>query len=344
LCFFEDRLQTGRYLTLSIFSFLVFEYFLTFDNEVKYIWQSKPTFAWTKVLFIIVRYLPLVTSFVRLYIVLNPITEPWVCFGGITFTGITGVLSSAAIEVVLMLRVWALYNRSRTVGIFFAVVTVLGTAGGILVLQLKPSPEDLPAFIAPIAFYIAPQSLTTCSHGNPIHHPLLFTLLASIELVIFLMLVKKAAFAVIGSGPRRAAPIVASLIKDGAVYFVFVFMCLILAAVAPFIPYLAQPVMDSEFTVNVSAAACVRLIFSLRGTHLDQQESEKTGRRPSESMASVAHSIPLRQRSRSRSFRRVEEGEKEVEDLFVRPPMPPGIPVGVGVDHTPLPARGDTYV
>jgi hypothetical protein len=336
--FFEDRLQAGRYLTLSIFAFLVFEYFFTFDHEVRYIWQSKPFFAWTKILFLIVRYLPLLTSFVRLYIILNPIITPWVCVGGITFTGITGILSSTAVEVVLMLRVWALYNRNRVVFAFFFIITVVGTAGAILILQLKPSPDRLPEFIRPIAYYIAPPSLTTCAHGNPIQHPLLFTILASIELAIFLMLVKKAAFAVVG--PKRAAPIVAALVKDGAVYFFFVFLCLVLASVAPFIPYLAQPIMDSEFTVNVSAAACVRLIFSLRGAQLDEQESEEEQRRPS---VSVTASIPLRRRSRSRSFRRADDDEEEdVSDEFLarkeglgrsldgRLPLPPGIPSSPG--------------
>jgi len=285
---------------------LVLEYLFTLDNEVKYIWGSKPFFAWTKLLFVIVRYVPLMTSFVRLYVVMNPVVDPSVCLNGIAFTAWSGILSSAAVEVILMLRVWALYSRNRAVLIFFSIVAVTGTVGALLILQVKPEP--VPAFLAPVA----PSQMTTCAHGNPVQHPLLFTLLACVEICIFSMLVKKAAFAV--TGPRRAAPILTVLVKDGAMYFVFVFLSLILAGISPFIRYLAQPVMDSEFTVGFSAAACVRLIFSLRGAQLHDQEEEEEqlSRRP---LASMAFSDPTR--AGSRSLRRVEDGD---EDDFLYEP------------------------
>lgn len=300
LVFLEERLQAGRYLTLAIFTVLVLEYLFTFDNEIKYIWGSKPIFAWTKLLFVIVRYVPLMTAFVRLYVVINPVVDPSVCLNGIAFTAWTGILCSATVEVILMLRVWALYARNRAVLIFFSIVAVTGTVGALLILQVKPEP--VPAFLAPVA----PTQLTTCMHGNPVQHPLLFTLLACVEVCIFSMLVKKAAFAV--TGPIRAAPLLTVLVKDGAIYFIFVFLSLILAGVSPFIRYLAQPVMDSEFTVGFSAAACVRLIFSLKGAQLheeDEEEEEEVSRRP---LASMAFSDPARG---SRSLRRLSDEEED---------------------------------
>jgi hypothetical protein len=322
--FLEDRLQAGRYLTLAIFTILIFEYISTFDNEVKYIWRSKPLFAWTKLLFVIVRYVPLMTSFVRLYVVLNPVLEPSVCFKGIAFTAWAGIFATAAVEMILMLRVWALYSCSRAVLIFFFAIASCGIAGALVILQVNP--KEVPSFIATVA----PPQMTTCMHGNPVQHPLLFTMLACIELCIFLMLVRRAAFAVIG--PNRAAPILTVLVKDGVVYFVFVFLSLILAAVSPFIQYLAQPVMDSELTVGFSAIACVRLIFSLRGAQLhDQEEDEEEEGEEGRSLRRPSASIGF-SRSGTSSFHCGGEYGGPIDFLGQQHPDPN--------DHlTPLPPR-----
>ncbi|KAF8552060.1 hypothetical protein OG21DRAFT_203068 [Imleria badia] len=86
--------QQDNYQTLVILTAVAYDYVLTFSNEIEYIW-SKP-WTWVSTLFILVRYVGL---YVRIYLL-----DGW-----------TFVIFLGAADFVMILRVWAIYNRSRLI-------------------------------------------------------------------------------------------------------------------------------------------------------------------------------------------------------------------------------------
>ncbi|KAF8452705.1 hypothetical protein L210DRAFT_2052888 [Boletus edulis BED1] len=84
----------SNYVTLGIITAVVYDYILTFPDEVEYIW-NKP---WTRVstLYILVRYCGVCSMMINL-------TE-WLMF-----------LFTAAADLTMILRVWAIYMQSRII-------------------------------------------------------------------------------------------------------------------------------------------------------------------------------------------------------------------------------------
>ena len=69
-----------------------------------------------------------------------------------------------------MLRIWALYGRSRTILIFFSVIAVLGTGGGLAILQLNP-PVSLRPIDISLSFLLS-LDLCSCSRFTMSQFPM----------------------------------------------------------------------------------------------------------------------------------------------------------------------------
>jgi len=57
--------QHGVYLCLSAVVFMSYDLLLTFPEEIQFVWTVQPQLSRSKVLFVLTRYLPLVTFFFR---------------------------------------------------------------------------------------------------------------------------------------------------------------------------------------------------------------------------------------------------------------------------------------
>ncbi|THV03325.1 hypothetical protein K435DRAFT_775011 [Dendrothele bispora CBS 962.96] len=101
---------------------LVYDYICTLDQEVTYVW-SKPL-ALGSILFFINRYLPFIDAVLNINVNFAPVITPeqclvqnqviiWFMFVGMAFA-----------EVVLMLRTYALWERRRSILIFFCLLTL----------------------------------------------------------------------------------------------------------------------------------------------------------------------------------------------------------------------------
>ncbi|KDQ50457.1 hypothetical protein JAAARDRAFT_585327 [Jaapia argillacea MUCL 33604] len=116
--FSAQAAQVITYSSVSALAFLVWDIHLTFDDEVEYIWKQ----AWgspAKPLFLYIRYFSIIAQVVLLVPRVNlPRTPPshylscrtWFIFKIVAFQSMLSGLG-----LILMLRVYALYNRARRV-------------------------------------------------------------------------------------------------------------------------------------------------------------------------------------------------------------------------------------
>ncbi|KAG2014256.1 hypothetical protein CC2G_011091 [Coprinopsis cinerea AmutBmut pab1-1] len=102
---------------------LVYDYLLTFDLEIEFVWKSR----WNavKVLFLLTRYLP----FLELLPLINYVFmdgEWWyqceTTYRAIGWMQVIGVICA---EVLLSIRIWAVWDRSRRVGIFLTLFALV---------------------------------------------------------------------------------------------------------------------------------------------------------------------------------------------------------------------------
>ncbi|KAJ6543975.1 hypothetical protein B0H19DRAFT_292807 [Mycena capillaripes] len=126
--------------SLGALTFLVYDICITLDEEVKYVWP-KP---WNRMkwLYLFIRYIPL---FVQISIVCIGSPEltpglnftPHDCFIWQVYQGVATVLVFAAVDYVLILRVYALYHNNATVRRFVLVALALEIVGMCVGLGLS---------------------------------------------------------------------------------------------------------------------------------------------------------------------------------------------------------------
>ncbi|KIM25631.1 hypothetical protein M408DRAFT_331011 [Serendipita vermifera MAFF 305830] len=211
------------------------------------------------------RYLPLACVCVRIWAMAYAVPPDIVCKVAIQFTAWTGLVSVAIVDILLMLRVWALYNGSRFVKWFLIGVFVVGFPAAIGVRQAPPV-AGIP-LVTP-----APLSLTVCRRSPPSELFSLFTMATVIDTIIFGMVIYRAG----GQRFRSQTPMLAVLVRDGALYYAAITAVLLFMIAATFIPLLYQPVADANLNVPLSALACSRLILSLRGVYFRQGDGART--------------------------------------------------------------------
>ncbi|KAF8960809.1 hypothetical protein BDZ97DRAFT_1284301 [Flammula alnicola] len=114
-------------LCLAAAVFLIWEYVITCRDEYRYIWSG--SMSRVKVLYMFARYFTLAILWANTYIVFVPLSRVPVprhgCVGWFLLLIISASLLLAAIDSVIMLRVYALYNCSLKMAVFFTSLLVM---------------------------------------------------------------------------------------------------------------------------------------------------------------------------------------------------------------------------
>ncbi|CCO28046.1 hypothetical protein BN14_02038 [Rhizoctonia solani AG-1 IB] len=137
---FLDNNQRTRYASLASFVFLVYDYLVTVFPEVELVWY-KP-WTWSKVLFIWNRYGTFVILLFDTIVVLG---------GGPTDAGWTGWLTNMTVEIIILVRIAAMYSQDRRIiypvlVLFFAQAVGMAAIIGISFADMKAQHERVPGF------------------------------------------------------------------------------------------------------------------------------------------------------------------------------------------------------
>lgn len=111
-----DHLNLETYINACAVSILVYDYLLTLQYEVKYMWTAKWTLA--KVLFFLTRYPVFVDTFCAIYLQLGRNLSGEFCHNLYTSNGWLIVFGIAVAEGIIILRTWAMWGRNKIIGIF----------------------------------------------------------------------------------------------------------------------------------------------------------------------------------------------------------------------------------
>ncbi|KAK0460995.1 uncharacterized protein EV420DRAFT_1529590 [Desarmillaria tabescens] len=233
----------------SAIAFLLWELAITFDREVDFIWP-KPRTSWIKWAFLFARYFPLlagtcgrVIDSLVLYkdpipISLNALRIWYICQVLVLYLMMLGA------EIVMMARVYALYNRNRYIGGVFLLLLVGESTSVIVGLALNLPSKNFDS-----------GDLITTSSDSYIY----FGVSAMISQVVIL------AFSIYRyiRGDWRGVPLVSLMIRDGTLAFgvLFFVSCLLVIYTAMDLTY-STP--TSAWLINFISAAECRLILNLQ--------------------------------------------------------------------------------
>ncbi|KDQ52590.1 hypothetical protein JAAARDRAFT_40194 [Jaapia argillacea MUCL 33604] len=216
-----DTVVEIRYSSLASLIFLIWDICVTFDQEVEFIWKQHARFP-VKWLFLFVRYWAVVIQTLIFLTATGGITniglradqcETWYSFQSFATQSLT-----IAVEMILMLRVYALYNRSRAMRILML---------AILAIEV--------AFVVPVYVIYVPRVKygIQCSATTTQDSKALFVSISTASILIqFILsgftLVKTAG--AIKSGWGRT-PVMIILMRDGSWVFLIQFGAMMLNAI-----------------------------------------------------------------------------------------------------------------
>jgi len=178
-------------------------------------------------------------------------TSRYSCQGAMIFNSIALYVLITSVELSIMLRVYALYARSRTV-FYILLSCLIGENVAFLVIDLSAFPQ----FWSNIIHYPADWPIKGCFYPPvPEFFKACWVPVLGFETVVFVLMSMKC----FSYRPLCDVPILLCVWRDGTAYFFVILVALLLCTIAPYI--------SSIFLENW-AAIWISAIFSYSGAHL----------------------------------------------------------------------------
>ncbi|KAF8960808.1 hypothetical protein BDZ97DRAFT_1284220 [Flammula alnicola] len=233
---------------------MTWEYIITCRDEYQYIWR-------VKVLYMLARYLTLGVLWANTYIVFVPLScvpvPRHACVGWFLLLMISASLLLAAIDSLIMLRVYALYNCSLKMAVFFT---------GLLVMQMM-----LIAISVSRTLHLLPFSETCDVLETP--QEVIYVMAGDVFTQTILLLLtiakRKVAFG--------ESLLVHLVVRDGA--WVFVLLVSIWAATIPYslFTHVSKLHLMFVFPIALMSTATCRLIMNMHKIPLEMSSNRYSG-------------------------------------------------------------------
>ncbi|KAE9404509.1 hypothetical protein BT96DRAFT_419698 [Gymnopus androsaceus JB14] len=123
------------YIDVAMLTLLSYDYFLSLAQEITYVWPSN--WGFVKVLYLISRYSPFIDTILAVAERLNPDIDIGACNSIMTFNTIFAGLGIGISDLVLIIRTYTVYQRSRKV-LVVLIVTWISVA-------VEPSIAGIPS-------------------------------------------------------------------------------------------------------------------------------------------------------------------------------------------------------
>lgn len=259
--------NTLAYNAVSATCLLLYEIILTFPDEVRYIWLSP--WSLVTILHILIRYFALGLLIVSSYVSIDTNLSVSFCNSLVVFEIWAPLVLVPAVDILILLRVSALYKQSKAMGAFLILLWLAETTI-ILVLtrfgfgpQTGASPNRLPGV------------LTNCDPTDPFNIDK-FIIGGSVAMGFQTIYLGLALYklAVQVKSFRRLTPLLEIFLRDGAVYC---FNVLAMYAVGVFFARHFGPSslegLGSVWLVSIVAITAGRLVLNLKSSvHHDSSD------------------------------------------------------------------------
>ncbi|KAI0094105.1 hypothetical protein BDY19DRAFT_989608 [Irpex rosettiformis] len=251
-----NYLMDAKMYSLASCVMLFYDMFLTFGDEVERIWMQP--FTGATVLWFMNRYITPLAYIIITVSFHDPNWGPEACERYVRFPEIIKIFTATAVGIIFILRLYAIWGRSRIILVCFSVLLALEIAvkiwsftGGIR-LHLPSAEEGLIGCI-----------LT----GNPASNRVMFTWVAELAFdsaVFFTMLYKT--ILLFNRMPRstRASSILQVLLRDGVVYFAVIFVSNLVTVLIYVLAIPDLKVINASFSTLITTLMVSRLMLNLR--------------------------------------------------------------------------------
>ncbi|TRM57614.1 hypothetical protein BD626DRAFT_540395 [Schizophyllum amplum] len=118
-----QRIQVIKYLIVSTTALLAYDYALTIYPELRLVWKAP--WRMGKILFLLTRYFAFAGTALKLYEQLSPGLTAEKCRTLFNVEGWMVIISIVIAELILTIRVWALWGRTRRTAMFLTTVAVI---------------------------------------------------------------------------------------------------------------------------------------------------------------------------------------------------------------------------
>ncbi|KAF8520816.1 hypothetical protein JB92DRAFT_2893654 [Gautieria morchelliformis] len=217
-----ESIAPTKYSTVASLALLVYDHAITFDAEVMNVWNRPHSFG--KILFIWTRYFGLSSLILAVTMFFHGSLSSKVCSGFFWWEAISIIVLNVSVEVILLARVYAVYNSNKKIIYGVAGVRLVALVGtGIIWARYLPPGLGLPPIDGLTGCY-APTASRLFGFS--------FVQSSLTEIVLcFCMLYK----AWITYKSNYSSPLLKLLIEDSVIYFSSIFGVLLTNSLVFFI-------------------------------------------------------------------------------------------------------------
>ncbi|KAJ7131507.1 hypothetical protein C8R43DRAFT_659575 [Mycena crocata] len=125
-------IQATRFAQLASSAIIIFDHVITLDEEVELIWKS--SWSMGKVLFVINRYYTLISVIINNYALFSPSLTDSVSLRFFHWQGWTGLIACMIAEVILQMRLYALYFLNKKVLALMVATFIVSSATSAVIM------------------------------------------------------------------------------------------------------------------------------------------------------------------------------------------------------------------
>ncbi|KAI0777777.1 hypothetical protein BD413DRAFT_188667 [Trametes elegans] len=270
----DDYGITTSRMGCAAIAFLVWDMLISFDREVEYIWRGPN--GWVKWTFLLVRHVPYLLQGTVLTLVAL-VGHTWrssQCRAWIAYQLISIEVLVVVVEVLLIVRVYAMYNRNRAV-----LILVLSLFVGEIVAMCT-----ILALSIPKISYTAGCLITSA----PRIFPTYWTISLAFETTLFALTLLKFFTTVVASQLRKQS-ILYILVRDGTWAYAIIFAVMLLNTLMYQIEHNTLAGVFYFWEISVMSFAGSHVLLNLRRLAIEPRDSVYGigGRRPLSDMQFV---------------------------------------------------------
>ncbi|KIJ27516.1 hypothetical protein M422DRAFT_784854, partial [Sphaerobolus stellatus SS14] len=117
---FVQDLAYARCASAASLALVLYDYSITIATEIRYMWKREGTLG--TCLYLLLRYLGILTTGLQAIVLFRLDLTPEVCHGYLYAQGILIESVISLSQITLIIRLYAVYNRSRYILLFFTAI------------------------------------------------------------------------------------------------------------------------------------------------------------------------------------------------------------------------------
>lgn len=208
----QDLFVTKLYCA-AIITVVIYDFLLTLQDEIMFIWKTKKT--WVSFVFLFSRYFSVACCIIISIPYFSPRFTAKMCDRWAVFQLVQAAMALSASQVLMMLRVYAMSGRNKCILISLSIIAS-GNSIFILVLAMLPGNKGIPLPNIDLEVYRLCYLSPVCKTCDLI----VIAVSLSFDVAVFILTL---IYSVRTARSSKPSHLLRALVLDGVMYFFFVF-------------------------------------------------------------------------------------------------------------------------